>query len=115
MAQNNLRISQGLEILYGKINLKYFRGREGEVLEITSTFLILKVSFQFLCGWVDAVSFLIARAVSVSNRLMGGNSTRVLVTGLSKSTSRKDNFQKVIPQTHTRDFSQLPSPFKHKP
>lgn len=31
MAWNNLRISQGLEILHGKINLKYFRGREGEV------------------------------------------------------------------------------------
>lgn len=56
-----------MKILYGKINLIYFGGREREILEIISTFLILNVSVQFLCGWAEAVSCLIAGAVSVSN------------------------------------------------
>lgn len=54
-----------------KYFLNYFRGREDEVLEIIPTLLILDVSVQFLWGWVESVSCLIAGAVSVSNRLMG--------------------------------------------
>lgn len=67
MAQNTHRISQGLEILYGKINLNNLGVREGEALEIISTLLILNVLVQFLCVWLVAVSCLIAREVPVSN------------------------------------------------
>lgn len=67
MVQNILRISQGLETSHEKMNLNYFVGRKRKVLEIISTFLILHVSVQFLCGWVEAVSCLFAGAGSDSN------------------------------------------------